>query len=114
MKRFTKCPVPGLVSVLLLSSLLLVSAEPALAKTKFFFGLNVGVPITPYPVYAYPRPAPVYYAPAYPYPAPVRIYHGPAYRAYPPCAQVWTPGYYDPYGNWVFGHYQSVCPPYRY
>ena len=100
MKRFTKRFVPGLIGVLLLSSLLLVSAKPALAKTHFFFGLNIGVPVTPYPVYAYPAPAPVYYSPVY--------------RAYPPCARVWAPGYYDPYGNWVFGYYRYVCTPYGY
>lgn len=100
MKGFTKRFVPGLVAVLLLSGLLLVSAKPALAKTKFFFGLNVGVPVTPYPVYAYPVPAPVYYAPVY--------------RAYPPCVRVWNPGYYDPYGNWVFGYHRHVCTPYGY
>lgn len=100
MKRFTKRLVPTLVGVLLLSGLLLVSAEPALAKTHFFFGLNIGVPVTPYPVYAYPSPAPVYYAPVY--------------RVHPPCARVWTPGYYDPYGNWIFGYYRPVCGPYGY
>lgn len=115
MKRFTKRFVPALTAVLLLSGLLLVSAEPALAKTKFFFGLNVGIPVTPYPVYAYSPPAPVYYAPAYPHPARARVHHRPVYQAYPPpCAQVWTPGYYDPYGNWIFGYYQSVCSPYGY
>ncbi|MDE2180425.1 MAG: hypothetical protein KGJ40_06215 [candidate division NC10 bacterium] len=100
MKKFTKRLVPVLVGVLLLSSLLLVPAQPALAKTHFFFGLNIGVPVTPYPVYPYPAPAPVYYAPVY--------------RAYPPCARVWTPGYYDPYGNWVFGYYRYACTPYGY
>ncbi|MDE2180084.1 MAG: hypothetical protein KGJ40_04445 [candidate division NC10 bacterium] len=100
MKRFTKRLVPALVGVLLLSGLLLVSAEPVLAKTHFFFGLNIGVPVTPYPVYPYPAPAPVYYAPVY--------------RAYPPCARVWAPGYYDPYGNWVFGYYRYACTPYGY
>lgn len=110
MKRFTKRLVPALTAVLLLSGLLLVSAEPVLAKTKFFFGLNLGIPVTPYPVYAYSPPAPVYY----PHLAPVRGHHRPVYRAYPRCAQVWTPGYYDFYGNWIFGYYQSVCPPYGY
>lgn len=99
MKRFTKRFVPGLLGALLLSSLLIVSAEPAMAKTKFLFGLNVWVPVAPYPVYAYAPPAPVYYTPVY--------------RAYPPCAQVWTPGY-DPYGNWVFGYYRYACGPYGY
>ncbi|MBZ0160104.1 MAG: hypothetical protein K8G79_08225 [bacterium] len=114
MNRFTKRFVPGLIAVLLLSSLLLIPAEPVPAKTKFFFGLNVGVPIAPYPMYAYPPPAPVYYPQVYPHPAPARVHHRPVYRAHPPCAQVWTPGYYDFYGNWVFGYYQSVCPPYGY
>lgn len=114
MKRLTKKSVPALVSVLLLSGLLLVSAEPALAKTKFFFGLNVGIPLAPYAVYPYPAPARVYYPPVYPHPAPARVHHRPVYQAYPPCAQVWTPGYYDFYGNWIFGYYQSVCPPYGY
>ncbi len=110
MNRFMKRLVPVLIAVLFSSSLLLVPAESVLAKTKFFFGLNVGVPVMPYPVYAYSPPAPVYY----PHPAPARVHHRPVYRAYPPCAQVWTPGYYDPYGNWIFDHYRSVCPPYGY
>ncbi|MBZ0169470.1 hypothetical protein MELA_01351 [Candidatus Methylomirabilis lanthanidiphila] len=100
MKRLSKRWVFALFAVLFLSSLFLVSVEPALAKTKFFFGLNVGVPVTPYPVYAYHPPAPVYYAPVY--------------LAYPPCARVWTPGYYDPHGNWVFGYHRHVCGPYGY
>lgn len=114
MKRFTKRFVPGLIAVLLLSGLLLVPAEPVLAKMKFFFGLNVGIPVTPYPVYPYAAPARVYYPPVYPYSAPAPVHYSPVYRAYPPCAQVWTPGYYDFYGNWIFGYYQSVCPPYGY
>ncbi|MDD5558412.1 hypothetical protein [Candidatus Methylomirabilis sp.] len=100
MKRFAKQFVPALIAVLLLSGLLLVPAEPVLAKTHFFFGLNIGIPMVPHAVY--------------PYPAPSRVYYPPAYRAYPPCAQVWTPGYYDPYGNWVFGYYRYACPPYGY
>lgn len=96
MKRF----VPGLIAVLLLSGLLLVPAAPVLAKTHFFFGLNIGVPLAPYPVY--------------PYPAPARVYYPPVHRAYPPCARAWIPGYYDPYGNWVFGYRRYVCTPYDY
>ena len=82
-----------------LTSLLLLSADPALARTHFFFGLHVGIPLGPYPVYTYPYSAPVY------------IYYSPApvYRAYPPCARVWVPGYYDAYGNWVFGYYRYEC-----
>lgn len=38
MKRFMGLFVPGLIAVLLLSGLLLASAEPALAKTHFLFG----------------------------------------------------------------------------
>ena len=100
MKRFTKRFVPGLIAVLLLSSLLFVPAEPVLAKTHFFFGLNIGVPLMPHTVYPYPTPA--------------RVYYPPVYQAYPPCAQVWTPGYHDPYGNWVFGYYRYICTPYGY
>jgi hypothetical protein len=99
-KRFMKRFVPGLIAVLLLSGLLLVPAEPVLAKTHFFFGLNIGIPAASYPVY--------------PYFAPARVYYPPVYRAYPPCARVWTPGYYDPYGNWIVGYPRYVCTPYGY
>lgn len=115
MEGFVRRRLPGLFVVLFLSGLLLGPAEPVLAKTKFFFGLNVGVPVMPYPVYAYAPPVPVYYAPVYRHPARAHIHPRRAYRAHPPCAQVWTPGYYDLYGNWIFGYYQqSVCPPYGY
>jgi hypothetical protein len=73
-----------------------------MARTRFFFGLNVGVPVAPYPVYTYPYPPRAYYPPA------------PYYRVYPPCARVWTPGYYDAYGNWVFGYYRYDCGNYGY
>lgn len=29
--------------------------------------------------------------------------------AYPRCVRVWVPGYYDAYGNWVFGYYRYEC-----
>ncbi len=99
MKRSANGVVRCLISVLLLFSLLLVPAQPALAKTHFFLGLNVGVPLGPYPVYAYPYAAPVY---VYYPPTPV-------YRVYPPCVRVWVPGYYDAYGNWVFVYYRYQC-----
>lgn len=87
----------GVIGALLVTSLLLIPADPALARSNLFFGLNIGIPLGPYPVHTYPYPAPVYYPLA------------PAYRVYPPCARVWVPGYYDPYGNWVFGYYRYDC-----
>jgi hypothetical protein len=79
----------------LVMATLLFSADPVSAKTKFHFGFNFGVPVVPYYGYGY----------AYPYPPPV---------PYPPCAQIWVPGYYDPYGNWVFGYYRTECGYYGY
>jgi hypothetical protein len=96
------------IGTLLVTSLFLLAADPASARTSFHFGLNMGVPLAPYPAYAYPYSAPGYYPGYYPYaPAP---YH----RVYPPCARVWTPGYYDGYGNWVFGYYRYDCGYYGY
>lgn len=97
----------GLIGTLLVTSLLFPSAA-ALARTHFFFGLGVGVPLGPYPVYPYPYlyPYPYGYPYAYPYPPPV--YH-PYGTAYPRCVRVWVPGYYDAYGNWVFGYYRYEC-----
>ena len=96
--------VIGAIATLALTGLVLVPADPALARTNFFFGLNLGVPVAPYPAYAYPYPPPPYY------------YHRPAhyYQFQPPCARVWTPGYYDGYGNWVFGYYRYDCNNYGY
>ena len=102
MKKMKSALVLGVIGPLVMTSLLLVPADPAMARTNFFFGLNLGVPVTPFPVYAYPYPAPIYY-PQVPY-----------YRIYPPCARVWIPGYYDAYGNWVFGYYRYDCSPYGY
>ena len=90
------------IGALLVTGLLLLAADPASARTHFFFGLNLAVPLAPYPAYVYPYPPPVPYQP-YPY-----------YRAYPPCARVWVPGYYDGYGNWVFGYYRYDCGYYGY
>jgi hypothetical protein len=94
--------VIGALAILAVTGLVLVPADPALARTSFHFGLNLGVPVAPYPAYAYPYPPAGYYAPA------------PYYRVYPPCVRVWTPGYYDPYGNWVFGYYRYDCSHYGY
>ncbi len=93
----------GVLATLVVASLLLLPADPALARTHFSFGLNIGVPLAPYPMYGYPYGPPAYYYPP-----------APAYRVYPPCARVWTPGYYDGYGNWVFGYYRYDCGSYGY
>jgi len=96
--------VLGVIGILVVAGLLLVRPDPALARTNFFFGLNLGVPVAPYPVYAYPYPPPPYY----------RYQPAPYYQVYPPCARVWTPGYYDAYGNWAFGYYRYDCNHYGY
>jgi hypothetical protein len=101
-KMVKRLLVIGAIATLALTGLVLVPADPALARTNFFFGLNLGVPVAPYPAYAYPYPPPGYYPPA------------PYYRVYPPCVRVWTPGYYEPYGNWVFGYYRYDCNNYGY
>lgn len=93
------------IGILLVTGLVLLAADPVSARTNFHFGLNLGVPLTPHYGYgyAYPYPPPpVHYAP-YPY-----------YRTYPPCARVWVPGYYDGYGNWIFGYYRYDCGYYGY
>lgn len=92
------------IGVLLATGLLLTTSDPAVARTHFSFGLNLAVPLTPYPGYGYPYLPPVPYQP-YPYPY---------YRVYPPCPRVWVPGYYDGYGNWVFGYYRYDCGYYGY
>lgn len=48
--------------------------------------------------------APWPYEPRTFYPPP---YYPPAY--FYPCPRVWVPGYYDAYGNWVFGYYRYEC-----
>jgi len=101
-KMVKRLLVIGAIATLALTGLVLVPADPALARTNFFFGLNLRVPVAPYPAYAYPYPPPGYYPPA------------PYYRVYPPCVRVWTPGYYDGYGNWVFGYYRYDCNHYGY
>lgn len=73
----------GVIGALILTSLILIPAGPALARTHFSFGLNLAVPLGPYPGYWYPYPYPYatpypppgYYLPApYPYP----YYPGPS------------------------------------
>lgn len=92
------------VAVLVMASLLLL-ADPASEKTKSHFDFSLGVPLAPYYGYGY----------AYPY-LPRRAYYPPVpyYPAYPPCTRIWVPGYYDVYGNWIFGHYRDECGYYGY
>ena len=60
--------VLGMVGILLVTGLLLVPAPPAQAGADVFFGLTIGVPFAPYPVYApvYAPPAVIYAYPAQP------------------------------------------------
>ena len=102
MKMLKRLIVIGAIATLALTGLVLVPADPALARTNFFFGLNLGVPVAPYAGYAHPYPPPGYYRTP------------PYYQVYPPCVRVWTPGYYDGYGNWVFGYYRYDCNHYGY
>lgn len=105
MKVIKRGLVAATLALLVMASLLL-PADPASAKTKFHFDFNLGVPVAPYYGYGY----------MYPYPPP-RAYYPPVpyyYRPYPPCAQIWVPGYYDAYSNWVFGYYRDECGYYGY
>ena len=76
--------VLGMVGILLVTGLLLVPAAPAQAGADVFFGLTIGIPFAPYPVYgpvyapspviyAYPRTPPVVAAPGH------RHVYGPPY-----------------------------------
>ncbi len=102
--KIKRTVVLGVIGTLVVASLLLVPAGPAMARTNFSFGLHLGIPVAPYPVYAYPYPPTPYY----------RYRPAPYYQVHPPCARVWTPGYYDAYGNWVFGYYRYDCNHYGY
>lgn len=102
--KITKRSLAALViGALLLTGLLGLAPDPASARTNFHFGLNMGIPMAPYPGYAYPYPPPNAYYPPVPH-----------YPAYPPCARIFIPGYYDGYGNWVFGYYRYDCGYYGY
>jgi hypothetical protein len=102
--KITKRSMAALViGALLLTGLLGLAPDPASARTNFHFGLNMGIPMAPYPGYAYPYPPPNAYYPPVPH-----------YPAYPPCARIFIPGYYDGYGNWVFGYYRYDCGYYGY
>jgi hypothetical protein len=88
MTKITRVLTLGVIGALILTSLIVIPTGPALARTHFSFGLNLGVPLGPYPGYWYPYPYPYaipypppgYYPPAPAYPAP---YPAP-YEAPPP------------------------------
>ncbi|MGH7412486.1 MAG: hypothetical protein ACREJ6_15705 [Candidatus Methylomirabilis sp.] len=84
----------GTVGILLATGLLLVPALPAQAGADVFFGLTIGVPFAPYPVYA-----PVY---AYP-PGPSVIVATGRHHAYgPPYGRAhgyWKKHWYRPTAN---------------
>jgi hypothetical protein len=83
----------GTVGILLVTGLLLVPAPPAQAGADVFFGLTIGVPFAPYPVYApvYAPPSPVIYA--YP-PAPTVVVAPNHHR------HVYGPPYGKAHGYW--------------
>lgn len=93
MAKTTRVLTLGVIGALILTSLILIPAGPALARTHFSFGLNLGVPLGPYPGYWYPYPYP------YPYPTP-----------YP------APGYYSPVPAYPYtrypGPYEAPPPSY--
>lgn len=91
LKRLTKRVVQYLIGSLLVSGLLLLPASPARAGADVFFGLTIGIPFAPYPVYA-----PVYAPPAviYAYPP------GPVVVVAPWHYHVYGPPYGKAHGHW--------------
>jgi hypothetical protein len=88
------------MKALLVGSILVVASGTAAAGSSVHFGISLGVPAYPAPVYA---PAPVY-VPAPPvayYPAPV-YYTTPVYYAPRP---VYGPGVVVRYSNWGHRHF---------
>jgi hypothetical protein len=63
--------------LLLAGTALALASGTAAAHGRVSFGVSVGVPVYPAPVYV--APAPVYYAPAPVYYAPRRVYYAPRY-----------------------------------
>jgi hypothetical protein len=94
MAKMTRVLTLGVIGDLILTSLILLSAGPALARTHFSFGLNLAVPLGVYPGYWYPYPYP--YATPYPPPG----YYSPApaypYTPYPSPYEAPPPGYPSP------------------
>ena len=97
---------PCLVAAIILASwglgAVVSTRETAAQPPGVWGGPGVAPPSAPAPPYSYPRPydpRAFYPPPYYPYPP----------NAFYPCPRVWVPGYYDGYGNWVFGYYQYQC-----
>jgi hypothetical protein len=90
------------MKAVLVGGILVVASGTAAAGSSVHFGISLGVPVYPAPVYA-PAPVPVY-APAPPvayYPAPV-YYTTPVYYAPRP---FYGPGVVVRYSNWGHRHH---------
>ena len=75
------------LSLLMAGTVLAVASGTAAARGDVSFGISIGVPVAPAPVYV--APPPVVYAPPPPvvYYPPARVYYAPAYYG-PPAAVV--------------------------
>ncbi len=99
------CLVAGITLMSLGPGALIAVGESLAQAPGVWGGPGVAPPSAP----AGP-PAPYYY----PGPYDPRAFYPPPYypyspNAFYPCPRVWTPGYYDAYGNWVFGYYRYQC-----
>ncbi|MDE2059138.1 MAG: PEGA domain-containing protein [candidate division NC10 bacterium] len=92
MIKTTRVHTLGVIAALILTSLIVIPVGPALARTHFSFGLNLGVPLGPYPGYWYPYPYPY----AIPYPPPGYYPPAPAYPAPYPAPYEAPPDYPPP------------------
>jgi hypothetical protein len=92
MTKTTRVLTLGVIGALILTSLMVIPAGPALARTHFSFGLNLAVPLGPYPGYWYPYPYPY----AIPYPAPGYYPPAPAYPSPYPAPYEAPPPSYPP------------------
>jgi len=99
------CLVAGMILVSCGFGAIALTAETAAQVPGVWGGPGVAPPSTPAP----PTP-PSSSRPLDPrafYPPP----YGPPSNLYPR-ARFWVPGYYDAYGNWVFGYYRYESPFY--